>query len=193
VTLGPLIQLWRTARERRTLPDPSAVTEARRQTGYRKLRLLPRNEVQLVRTGMRLDLGGIAKGYAADEMLQTLRESGFPRALVAASGDLAIGDGPWRIELGATGEVRELSRCAVSTSGDETQFVEIGGVRYSHIIDPKTGLGAVRRPLVTVIAASGMEADALATAFSAAPSNLFHSLKRLHPGAEVLTGQIQTK
>jgi thiamine biosynthesis lipoprotein len=187
VTLGPLIRLWREARARRTLPRPAALAEARRRGGYRKLTLLPRNEVRLSQPDMQLDLGGIAKGFAADEMLRVLREAGFPRTLVAASGDLAIGDGPWRIELGATGEVRELSRCAVSTSGDESQFVEIDGVRYSHIIDPKTGVGAVQRPLVTVIARSGLEADALATAVSAGSMSQFKRLQKAHPNAEIIS------
>jgi thiamine biosynthesis lipoprotein len=193
VTLGPLIRLWREARTRRTLPDPIAVAEARQRSGYRKLKLLPSNEVRLVRPDMQLDLGGIAKGFAADEMLRVLREAGFPRALVAASGDLAIGDGSWRIEIGASGEVRELSRCGVSTSGDESQYVEIDGVRYSHIVDPKTGVGAVRRPLVTVIAQSGMEADALATALSVGVGPRLNALQRAHPNVEIVTPPIRHK
>ena len=138
---------------------------------------------------MQLDVGGIAKGFAASEMLHILREAGFPQALVAAGGDLALGDSPpqgWRVELGATGEVHGLSRCSVSTSGDESQFVEISGVRYSHIIDPRTGLGlaGARRP-ITVIAPAGMEADALATALQVRPE-LAAKLARKHPQARIL-------
>ena len=120
-------------------------------------------------------------------MLRVLREAGFPRALVAASGDLAIGDGSWRIEIGASGEVRELSRCGVSTSGDESQYVEIDGVRYSHIVDPKTGVGAVRRPLVTVIARSSIEADALATALNVGVGKRLKALQKTHPDVKIVT------
>lgn len=167
VTLGPYTVLWRA----RTMPSAAALAEARARTGWKKVRLnAGTREVTLARRDMQLDLGGIAKGYAADAMLRVLRDAGFPQALVAASGDLAIGDAPpgragWKVDV--LGEVREMARCGVSTSGDETQFVEIGGVRYSHIVDPRTGLGMRSRTLVTVIARTAMESDAWATAIAA--------------------------
>ncbi len=172
VTLGPMIRLWREARRRSVLPSAVEIDAARARCGFRKLTLRKSTrEVRLARADMQLDLGGIAKGYTADAMLRVLRGAGFPAALVAGSGDLAIGDPPpgkagWRIELGATGEVRELRNCGVSTSGDESQFVVIGGVRYSHIVDPRTGVGLKNQPVVTVIAPSATESDALATAAS---------------------------
>ena len=124
---------------------------------------------------MRLDLGGIAKGYAADEALKVLRSKGITRVLVAASGDIAVGDPPpakdgWivAVESLTRKNVPDLSlklvNQAVSTSGDAYQSVEIAGRRYSHIVDPKTGLGLEQRSSVTIIAATGMQADALATA-----------------------------
>ena len=90
---------------------------------------------------------------------------------MAASGDLAIGDAPpgaegWRV--GACGQVFVLHNTAMSTSGDTEQFVEIDGVRYSHIIDPKTGMGLTARHPVTVEAPLGITADAWATALSVA-------------------------
>lgn len=172
VTLGPMIRLWREARRRGILPAPTEIEAARARCGFRKLTLHRRTrEVRLARPGMQLDLGGIAKGYAADAMLRVLRDAGFPAALVAASGDLAIGDPPpgkagWRVELGAAGEVRELRNCGVSTSGDESQYVVIGGARYSHIVDPRTGVGLKNQPVVTVVAPTATESDALATAAS---------------------------
>ncbi len=193
VTLGPVIRLWREARRAKALPSTAAIAEARTRTGYPKLKLYPASrEAVLTRAGMQLDLGGIAKGYAADEMLRVLREAGFPTALVAASGDLAIGDPPpgrtgWRVELGANGgEVRELRNCAVSTSGDESQYVEIGGVRYSHIVDPRTGLGLTGKGMVSIVAKSGIEADALATALSVI--GRAEPLLKHHPGVTASLG-----
>ena len=193
ITLGPFIRLWRESRRTRILPSPQQIAEARTRIGYRKI-ILRRVEVFLAAPAMQLDLGGIAKGFAAAEMLLVLRDAGFPQSLVAAGGDLAIGDPPpgraagWRVELGATGEVRDLSRCSVSTSGDESQFVEINGVRYSHIIDPRTGLGLIKSRPTTVIAAEGMEADALATALQVRPGAA-KKLARKHPSARMFPNE----
>jgi FAD:protein FMN transferase len=113
---------------------------------------------------MRLDAGGIAKGYAAQQALQSLK---LKRALVAVSGDLAVGDPPpgrggWRIE--AQGRVLELRNVCVSTSGSSEQYFESGGRRYSHIIDPRSGQPIDTVHSVTVIHKHGAFADALATA-----------------------------
>ena len=126
---------------------------------------------------MRLDLGGIAKGYAADEALRVLCTRGIDRALVDAGGDVVIGDPPpgrigWRIGIaplevdGAPSRYLTLAQSAIATSGDAFQFVEIGGQRYSHIVDPRTGFGLNHRQSVTVRARDGITADSLATAVS---------------------------
>ncbi len=120
---------------------------------------------------MQLDLGAIAKGYAADEALAMLRAHGVRQALIAVSGDIVAGDPPpgkegWTIGVANTGEQLVLHNAAVSTSGDSEQSLKISGVRYSHIIDPKTGLGLTSRLTVTVIARRGLDADPLATAIS---------------------------
>ncbi len=123
--------------------------------------------------GMQLDLGAIAKGFAAEEALAVLRARGIKSALVAASGDLAIGDPPpgkagWTVALEPLQErhVVQLRNTFVGTSGGEEQFVEAGGIRYSHIIDSQTGMGLTQRIGVTVIAPDGMLADALGTTLS---------------------------
>jgi thiamine biosynthesis lipoprotein len=167
ITVGPLTRLWRQARAQKRFPTNEAIAEALHRSGYRKLQL--GRDVRCLVPGMRLDAGGIAKGYAADEALAVLRRMGISSALVAVSGDIAIGDPPpgqsgWRVRLGD--EMRTLSNVGVSTSGDEFQFVEIDGVRYSHIIDPRTGMPLQNSRNVSVIAPSAMEADALATAKS---------------------------
>jgi thiamine biosynthesis lipoprotein len=122
---------------------------------------------------MHIDLGGIGKGYAADEALRVLREHGISSSLVAASGDLAIGDAPpdregWkiRIEPGGLPRVVTLKNVGISTSGDAEQFVEIDGTRYSHIINPDSGVGLTSGIGVTVVAADAMTSDSAATAVS---------------------------
>jgi len=127
--------------------------------------------VTLKLAGMQLDLGAIAKGYAGDEALKTLGGLGVKQALIAVSGDIVAGDAPpgadgWRVGLEPAGGEIFLRNAAVSTSGDTEQFREIGGVRYSHIINPKTGLGLTSAIAVTVIARRGLDADPIATAVS---------------------------
>jgi len=178
VTVGPLIRLWRRARRTETLPSPEALSRAREVVGYRKLKLDGHNHtVTLLATHMQLDLGGIAKGYAADKALEVLKQRGIVRALVAASGDLAIGDPPpgrsgWRVGIGSLTNGANLARnlllrnAGVSTSGATEQFVEIGGKRYSHIVDPRTGIGLTERLQVSVVAPNASETDSFATAIS---------------------------
>jgi thiamine biosynthesis lipoprotein len=120
-----------------------------------------------MKENMQLDLGGIAKGYAASAMLAALRRQGLHRALVAVSGDLAIGDPPPGAEgwsVATSGGTLMLARCAISSSGAESQYLEWNGKQLSHIIDPRSGNAVPARPPVTVIAKDAAEADALATA-----------------------------
>lgn len=176
ITVGPVVQLWRRARRQRALPAEDRLAAARQCVGWEKLRLDPRNKtVTLLADNMRLDVGGIAKGYGADAALSVLRKMGLPRALVAASGDLAIGDPPpgrkgWRVGIGAAtsatnelGEQMTLQNAGVSTSGDIEQSVELNGVTYSHIVDPRTGVGLTNRLQATIIADCATRSDALAT------------------------------
>ncbi len=179
VTVGPLVNAWRNARRKRELPQAALLTELRARTGFQSMQLHEADQsVELLLPDMRLDLGGIAKGFAVDQALAVLRERGFRRAFVAGSGDMAFGDPPpgalgWKIEIGRLAEpeappaeVLELANCAISTSGDAFQYVEIDGTRYSHIVDPWTGMGLTDHSLVTVVASDGLTADSLATAIS---------------------------
>lgn len=158
VTIGPLTRLWR---RREAITD-----EARVLVDWRELHL-ESGKAWLGRAGMRLDLGAIGKGYAADEMVRVLRGMGLPRALVAASGDIVCGEAPpgqrgWSVEASG-GRPLELRHSAVSTSGDSTQFFERDGRRYSHILDPRRGQSLSDVVEVSVVARNGMTADALAT------------------------------
>ena len=118
---------------------------------------------------MRIDLGAIAKGYAGDEALGVLRGRGVSSALVAVGGDVVASDAPpgeagWVVEVGAVGDQLLLRNAAVSTSGDSEQWIERDGLRYSHILDPRTGIGLTGQRRATVVAREGITADSLATA-----------------------------
>lgn len=186
VSLGRLTRLWRQSRKTRRLPPPDTLRRARATVGMAHLHLDSTGQrVKLDRRGVALDLGGIGKGFAAREMLVLLQKQGFNHALVDAAGNMAAGDFPplravrrfgqgvggWRVavQLPVAGEqltdrLLLLQNGAISTSGDAFQFVEIGGKRYSHIIDPRTGLGQTTRRQVTVLAPDAAAADWLSTA-----------------------------
>lgn len=178
VTVGPLTTLWRQARRSGRVPRPEKLAAARAAVGPGGLVLdEERRTAALVHPGMRLDLGGIGMGYAADRALAVLASHGIRAALVDASGDVAVSAAPpgtrgWRVEVAglgaadAPGGTLVLEHAAVTTSGDALQGVDIGGRRYSHVIDPRTGIGVDGPAAVTVIAPDGATADALATAAS---------------------------
>jgi len=192
VTVGPVIRLWRRTRRTAELPAPELLARARAAVGWQKLKLDARQRTAtLAVPNMQLDLGGLGKGFAADKALQVLKQHGVTRALIAASGDIAVSDPPpgrpgWRVSIGApdfspggtndnsqqravtaNGDpiVRTLllKNAAISTAGDSEQFVEIGGVHYSHIVDPRTGVGLTNRLQVSVIARRATDADAFDT------------------------------
>lgn len=179
VTVGPCVGLWRKARRERKIPEAGRLLEARAAVGYQKLLLREKDRTaKLLAPGMKLDLGGIAKGYAVDEALRVLRSHGIHRALVAAAGDLAVSGAPpgkkgWRIEIATLDASNApppqfviVKNAAVATSGDVFQHLEVEGKRYSHIVDPRKGIGLTDHSLVTIIAPNCTLADGLATAVS---------------------------
>ena len=178
VTVGPIVRLWRRAKRQKKLPTPERLTAARQLVGHQFVRLNPdKRTVEFAKADMRLDLGGIAKGYAGDEALSVLNKHGINRALVDAGGDIVAGDAPpntegWTVTIEPIREETKLARqlkiknAAIATSGDAYQHVEIDGIRYSHIVDPKTGLGLTTRSSVTIIAPNGLTADAMASTVS---------------------------
>jgi len=178
VTVGPLSRLWRRARRRRELPSSDRLREALAAVGYQHVRLNSEDHaVHLLVPDMRLDFGGIAKGFAADEAIRTMRKLNVQRCLVNAGGDISMGEPPpeqtgWRIGVApleaddTPSRFLRLANCGIATSGDAWQSVAIGGKRYSHIVDPRTGIGIVDRSSVTVVACDCMTADSLASAVS---------------------------
>jgi thiamine biosynthesis lipoprotein len=170
VTVGPVVRLWRRTLRTGDWPDPARREEAVVLVGSEKMHLdAAARTVRLERPGMRIDLGAIAKGYAGDEALGVLRGRGVSSALVAVGGDVVASDAPpgeagWVVEAEAGGEHLLLSNAAVSTSGDSEQWIERDGLRYSHILDPRTGIGLTGQRRATVVAREGITADSLATA-----------------------------
>jgi thiamine biosynthesis lipoprotein len=178
ISVGPLVRLWRQARVLKMLPTDERLRAARNAVGYDSMQLEEKGRTAtLKKSGMRLDAGGIGVGFACDEALAVLRKHGITRALIDGSGDIVLGDPPpdkpgWRIGIAPLeakappSRYATLSNCAISTSGDAWQFVEIAGKRYSHIVDPATGLGLTNRSSVTVVAKDCTTADAYATGVS---------------------------
>jgi thiamine biosynthesis lipoprotein len=176
ITVGPFVQAWRFARKNKTFPTPDDIARLRKSVGYQNLRLDARAQsVTLLVPNMQLDLGGIAKGYSADRALAIVRRMGIKSALVAASGDIAIGAAPpgkpgWDVGIQAFDDSPDqLSRtiflhdAGISTSGDSEQYYEFKGIRYSHIIDPATGLGMTNRIQTTIIGPNATITDGLDT------------------------------
>ena len=174
VTVGPFVNLWRRARRQHQLPNPERLAQARLAVGYKHVKLDEEKlTVELLVPNMKLDLGGIAKGYAIGEALKVLGRLGIERALVEGGGDVAVSEPPpgksgWRFDLSSLDVTNapadrflSLRNCAISTSGDLYQRLEIDGKRYSHIVDPRTGIGLTDHSLVNVIAPESITADSL--------------------------------
>lgn len=196
ITVGPVVQLWRRAMRRNIFPTPSEIEKARRAVGYRFVKLRPRTRsVLLVRQGMRLDVGGVGKGYAADEAVRVVQDIGIKAVLIDAGGDLTLAGVPpgrkgWEVEINSgtstdSTALVHLTDAGVATSGANYRYLEHDGVRYSHIVDPETGIGLRHHVRTTVIAANGTYADALATAISVAGCERSKRIVRRFPGVQV--------
>jgi FAD:protein FMN transferase len=176
VTIGPLVNLWRRARRKHEMPSRDSIDEMRSRVGWKYLQLNPQTRsVRLLKDDMRLDCGSIGKAYAVDAALTVLRDRGIHRALVGGGGDMAAGSPPpgkegWLIEAAPLdapdapkAEIVLLNNSAIATSGDIFQHVELDGVRYSHIVNPHTGLGLTDHSLVTVLAPNCATANSYST------------------------------
>ena len=198
ITVGPLVALWREAHRTGRFPNSSDLAKAKILVDYRTVELDPaRHTVFLKRAGMRLDLGAIGKGYAADEMLALLESRGLRHAMVVAGGEVAIGAPPpgergWKVAIDTADSEAGNAPCtvvlhdaAISTSGDSKQFVEINGRRYSHVINPFTGVALEGRGTTTVLAREATTTDALGTALSVLPITDAIRLAETLPGVSV--------
>jgi thiamine biosynthesis lipoprotein len=197
VTCRPVVELWREAGKRGEVPSPSELAAARTASSWELIELTDRGAVK-GRTTARVDLGGIAKGWAIDRAAEVLRRAGLSGGMVDVGGDLVcFGEPPeeghgrgssWPVDVqnplgpGYMAKLR-LSGGAVCTSGGYARFTEIAGRRYSHIIDPRSGLPAEAALSVTVVAADAVTADIWATALSVLGRE---GLKRLPDGVEAM-------
>jgi len=181
ITVGPLIDLWKSAADANQLPTDNQLAEIKSLTGYEKLILNPDdNTVQFAKEGMKIDLGGIAKGYAIDKAVEAIKTAGATGALVDVGGDIRCFGQPtgtkkhWLIGLQnpdlKNSDVPlmklKLTDSAVATSGNYQRFYNVQGQTQSHIINTATGKGSDTLASVTIIAAGAIGADALATAVS---------------------------
>jgi FAD:protein FMN transferase len=177
ITIGGLTKLWRQSKKNKKLPNKNILNAALATTGMQFLRLNQNsNSIKLLKKGMSIDLGGIGKGFAAEKVLNYLKSENVFMALCDASGNMAVGDAApdkpfWQIGIQLPTQNRQLLNSmvqfknkAISTSGDIYQYSEIENRRYSHILDPKTGLGATFQKQVTIICDNATKADWLSTA-----------------------------
>ena len=176
ITIGSIVKLWRKARKEKIFPAENNLKNALKAVGYQSIILDSTTySVKLLKANTQLDVGGIGKGYVAQVVLNFCKSKGIERILVDAGGKLAMttqGDKPWKIGIAIPNSEEliplylMLQNQAVATSGNRYQFVEIGGKKYSHIVNPRTGLGLTHQRNVTAIAPDGATADWLATACS---------------------------
>ncbi|OJV20117.1 MAG: thiamine biosynthesis protein ApbE [Dyadobacter sp. 50-39] len=176
-TLGPVVQMWRHATRKGIFPPEEEIRDALARTGYSKLKMDAKtHSVMLTQKGMRLDIGGLGKGYAAEEAIKELKKLGITSAMMDAGGKIVLTNPPpgfkgWNINVSNGSDslkAMQLSNVALATSGPTYRYMEYKGVRYSHIVDPKTGIGLLFHVRTTVVSPDGTVADALATAFSVA-------------------------
>ncbi len=185
VTIGPLLDVWKHAADTNTMPTQQMIDEAKTKVGWQHLRLDPNAmTVQFEVPGMKLDVGGIAKGYAIDKSIEILQSAGALGGMVDIGGDLrCFGKAPyghkaWQIAVQDPNvapddmspdkylAVLTLHDQAVATSGHYRRFALIDGHKISHIITPQTGSGQYQSDSTTIIASDATTADGLATAVS---------------------------
>ncbi len=205
ITIGPLVDLWQHAKITGKAPTSEEITAAKAKVGYNKLVVNKDNHtVRFTADGMRIDLGGIAKGYGVDFAVDVMKTAGATSGLVQVGGEIrCFGPAPegqkaWRVGVqkpAAPGEVKTgqyamvlaLEDMAVSTSGDYQRFVVVDGMPHSHIINTTTGDSAREFSSVTIIAADTAHADAVATAVSVmGAKKAIPMLEKMEPIAAIL-------
>jgi thiamine biosynthesis lipoprotein len=193
-SLGPVVQMWRRATRKGVYPSSREIRQALAKTGYKKIKMdASTQSVLLKQKGMRLDIGGLGKGYAAEEAIKVLKGYGIKSAMMDAGGKIVVTNPPpgstgWKINISNGNDslkTMELSNASVATSGPTYRYMEYKGVRYSHIVNPKTGIGLLFHVRTTVVSPDGTVADALATAFSVAGIKKSKKYLQNFPGSRV--------
>lgn len=175
ITVKPVIELWRQATQEDRSPSAIRIAEARDASSWHLLSIGVGTAVKSL-ASVRVDIDGVAKGFAIDRVAEDLAGSGFEGGMVEVGGDLRVfgagpGGAPWTVAIRSPFDEQawaeiELVEGAVCSSGDYARFLEIEGRRYSHIIDPRTGVPAADTHAVTVVGPDAATADAWATALS---------------------------
>jgi len=205
ITVGPLMDLFREAEKGAATPTAEQIAEAKSKVGFENLKLDSENKaVQFAVEGMRLDLGGIAKGYAIDKAVEAAQRGGALGVMVDIGGDIRCFGSPpegrehWLIAVqdpnatiaettgGGLLMKLKITDAAVATSGDYQQFVMIEGTRHSHIMNRRTGTSAEGLSSVTIIADNATDADALATSVSVLGAEKGLALIEKLPGTEAI-------
>lgn len=200
ISIGPLSWLWRKARKLNEFPPDSAITAAQKLVGFDRLIIDPvKSTIFLPKIGMGLDFGGIAKGHIAQWVINYLKSIGIREALADAGGDIVMSGAPLKTKGWTVGvnipettddllsKKLQLANISVATSGDVYQYIEKNGLKYSHIIDPRTGYGVTSLRNVTVITSLGASADWLATACSILPIDLAKKVAQENHGQLLIT------
>ncbi len=198
-SIGKVTHLWRKKRRLGRLPDKQEIAEALTHTGWKNIQVDEVNRrVSFLDTEIEIDLGGIATGYTVDKCFQMLIDAGIHCCLINSGGDIRCGQAPperdgWKIEVAPIEKDQEplmylaVKNCAITTSGDLWRYIEVDGVRRSHIIDPQSGYGVPGPSAVTVISSSCLEVDVLGTTLSVlGPSAGYEFLQKNFPTADAL-------
>ncbi|MDR2491334.1 MAG: FAD:protein FMN transferase, partial [Spirochaetaceae bacterium] len=211
-TIGALVRLWGIGTDEARLPEQSAIDEARALTGWERVEIdKENNEVFLTEAGMALDVGAIAKGYAADETLRLLWDAGIEKAIIDFGGNILAlgskqqaglfrGEMPWTIgiqdpnaERGVYTAIAMCRDATLVTSGVYERFFVHDGVRYHHILSPQTGFPVDNELLSVTIVSSltgvrfaSMEADALSTTAFALGYDKAAALLKTLPGRDAV-------
>lgn len=199
ITVGPLMKAWGFFHGEGRMPREAELSDARNKIGYQ--RVIMNEEAKTVRfgrAGVELDLGGIAKGYAVDRAVNILKQQGIERALVSAGGSTIYGlgsppeDNGWEVEIQdpidhkKSVAVVRLKNRALSVSGSYEKFFEVDGVRYSHIMNPRTARPVQNVLSVAVMTGNGTTGDALDNVFYVLGVEESRTFLQRYPATEVL-------
>ena len=199
ITVQPLVDLWgffTTSASSRTVPSPQSVRRVLAFTGWRRI-IIKNGAVSAADKNVRIDLGGIAKGYSIGEAVKVLKAAGVKSALILAGGQVQVFGSaapglPWKVGVrnprreGYIAGLSFDSETGISTTGDYERYFEADGVRYHHILDPKTGYPARGIMSLSVIATDPVQADALSTALFVMGQERALEFVKQRPGLEVI-------
>lgn len=195
ITVEPLVKLWGFFTDNPRLPEKQEIQKTLKQVGWQHL-VIKDGKVTKELPDLRIDLGGIAKGYALSETIKTLKESGVKSALIEAGGQVHafgnINNNPWKIGIrnprgdGFIAGLAAVEEMDISTSGDYERFFEKDGIRYHHILDPKTGYPAGGVMSMSVIMEDPTLADAWSTAFFIMGPEKALKLAESKPGMQLI-------